>query len=174
VTGNPAAAAAKAPSLTVSLEDLPPEGLELSLNIGPKAVAALVAVEGEEPPTFTTALTGTLRLRLFTARLSLEGSFRVGVTLVCDRCLALSTATIAGDIEESLILAADPAAGLPEDEDGSLTVIDGQVDLTEFLAESFWLAWPYRFICRPDCAGLCLTCGADLNQGPCGCLKPEA
>jgi uncharacterized protein len=24
-------------------------------------------------------------------------------------------------------------------------------------------------LCRPDCAGLCPTCGADLNQGPCQC-----
>ena len=28
---------------------------------------------------------------------------------------------------------------------------------------------PSTPLCRPDCAGLCLTCGANLNDGPCGC-----
>ena len=27
-------------------------------------------------------------------------------------------------------------------------------------------------LCREDCKGLCHRCGADLNEGPCGC-KPE-
>jgi uncharacterized protein len=25
--------------------------------------------------------------------------------------------------------------------------------------------------CREDCQGLCPRCGADLNQGPCGCER---
>ena len=24
-------------------------------------------------------------------------------------------------------------------------------------------------LCRPDCRGLCAQCGADLNEGSCGC-----
>ncbi len=33
------------------------------------------------------------------------------------------------------------------------------------------LEHPIRILCKPDCRGLCLSCGADLNQGACGC-KP--
>ena len=29
-----------------------------------------------------------------------------------------------------------------------------------------------RFLCDPDCKGLCAQCGHDLNDGPCGC-QPE-
>jgi uncharacterized protein len=28
---------------------------------------------------------------------------------------------------------------------------------------------PARILCRQDCAGLCPTCGVDLNAGPCSC-----
>ena len=34
------------------------------------------------------------------------------------------------------------------------------------------LAMDSKHVCSEDCKGLCATCGADLNQGPCGC-KPE-
>jgi uncharacterized protein len=153
--------------LIVALEDMPPEGLERPLNLGPEALAALVAGDGEEPPSLITALTGTLRLRRLGARLEVRGSFRVEAAVACDRCLAPASAVLAGEIEESLPLA---AAGRPEEADEDVLIVtDGRVDLGGLLAESFWLAWPYRFLCRPDCAGLCPTCGADLNQGACGC-----
>ena len=151
------------PGLAVALDDVPPEGLERPLDIGPQALAALVTEGGEDPPAFVSALTGTLRLRRLGVRLEVRGSFRVGVTLACDRCLSPTSAVLVGEIEESFFLAAS------DEEEEALVVTDGRVDLAGLLAESFWLAWPYRFICRPDCAGLCPSCGADLNQGACGC-----
>ena len=157
------------PGLLVALEEVPPEGLERPLEVAPLELAALVAGDGEEPPDLVSPLSGTLRLRLLGARLEVRGSFQVGAALACDRCLAPATAVLAGEIEESLPLAYTGLAR--EAEEDALAVTDGQVDLAGLLAESFWLAWPYRFICRPDCAGLCPICGADLNQGPCGCPK---
>ena len=159
------------PSLVVVLEDVPPEGLERPLTLSPTALAALVAGEDEEAPVLTTDLTGVLLLRLLPGRrLEVRGSFQVGAALDCDRCLAPASAVLTGELEESLLLAADGVTD--EAEEDVLVVTDGRVDLAGLLAEAFWLAWPYRFICRPDCAGLCLACGADLNQGACGCLKP--
>jgi uncharacterized protein len=40
------------------------------------------------------------------------------------------------------------------------------------LIEQLQLNIPMKPLCRPDCAGLCPTCGADLNQGACACAKP--
>ena len=28
-------------------------------------------------------------------------------------------------------------------------------------------------LCKPDCAGLCSNCGANLNEGPCNCDKED-
>jgi uncharacterized protein len=43
------------------------------------------------------------------------------------------------------------------------------LDLELFAHDCVGLEMPSNPICRPDCAGLCSRCGADLNQGACDC-----
>lgn len=43
------------------------------------------------------------------------------------------------------------------------------VDLTDNLREEIILEYPLKPLCRPDCRGLCLRCGQNLNQGKCNC-----
>ena len=51
-------------------------------------------------------------------------------------------------------------------------VYDSDVlDITEPLRESLLLAEPMQALCKEDCQGLCTVCGADLNDGDCGCDK---
>lgn len=47
------------------------------------------------------------------------------------------------------------------------------VDLGEALREYALLELPMQPLCKPDCKGLCPTCGADLNAGDCGCTTEE-
>lgn len=43
----------------------------------------------------------------------------------------------------------------------------GVVDLRAWARDALALAVPTQVLCRPDCAGLCPVCGADLNEaGP--------
>ena len=42
-----------------------------------------------------------------------------------------------------------------------------------FTRDAVLLELPLAPLCRPDCAGLCPTCGADLNEGPCACPPAE-
>lgn len=44
-----------------------------------------------------------------------------------------------------------------------------QIDLSKAIREEVGLAVPTYALCREECAGLCPDCGADLNEGPCGC-----
>lgn len=158
------------PQLLVTLDDIPDEGLNLILNVAPGPLAALVATESEEPPRILSPLTGTLHLRLMKSRLSVKGDFRVEVEILCGRCLTDSVTALTGAVDEKIDLAGSGEnAEQGEDLDGSLAVQNGQVNLAGLLAELFWLAWPFRYICRPDCAGLCPRCGVDLNAGLCAC-----
>lgn len=162
----------KIPALIVPIDELPPDGLDLALDIPPQEAADMVSAEGQEVPVITSGLTGQLKVRRLDRRLALKGSFQVGVEIPCDRCLTDTATTLTGTVDEpvNLIFPGDPA--MAEDEaEGSLAVVDGRVDLTGLMTEFFWLAWPFRFICRPECAGICPRCGADLNDGPCGCDK---
>ncbi len=43
------------------------------------------------------------------------------------------------------------------------------VDLELTVRDAVGLEIPLNPLCRPDCAGLCQRCGADLNEGPCDC-----
>lgn len=40
------------------------------------------------------------------------------------------------------------------------------LDLDAWARDSYVLALPQQLLCRPDCAGLCPECGADLNADP--------
>ncbi len=44
------------------------------------------------------------------------------------------------------------------------------LDVTDDVRQEILLSYPVRFLCREECRGLCPRCGANLNQGPCGCL----
>lgn len=46
---------------------------------------------------------------------------------------------------------------------------DGTIDLEPMARDLIGLELPTSPLCRPDCRGLCSRCGADLNEGPCGC-----
>ena len=44
-------------------------------------------------------------------------------------------------------------------------------DADEIIVTEFVLSMDDRLLCREDCAGLCQSCGSDLNKGPCSCEK---
>ena len=98
-------------------------------------------------------------------------SARLTTTLhcVCDRCTKPFSLPL--DLPAEAVLTADEDA----DEDGDLQTFslrDDCADLDEILTTAFVFGMPTKLLCDPDCKGLCPTCGADLNDGPCGCSKP--
>ncbi len=46
---------------------------------------------------------------------------------------------------------------------------DIELDIAEDIREDILLEVPMNPLCSEDCRGLCLKCGADLNQGSCKC-----
>lgn len=57
-----------------------------------------------------------------------------------------------------------------EDEgDDRYTYQGDHVELAAMLREHIILAAPMQPLCQDECAGLCVHCGKDLNEGPCHC-----
>jgi uncharacterized protein len=85
----------------------------------------------------------------------------------CSRCLKAVVAPIDIDIEEVALPSIDIDTGLPIDLDAepdALRLDDHhELDLGEPIREAISLAEPIALLCRPDCRGLCLVCGIDLN-----------
>jgi uncharacterized protein len=84
--------------------------------------------------------------------------FPVHVEGPCVRCLepgALDLEVEAREIDQ---------AATEDEELRSPYVVDDELDLGRWAHDAAVLALPSRFLCRPDCAGLCPVCGAPLND----------
>src|ERR1700759_2469908 len=88
-----------------------------------------------------------LRLR-FSA--SLEGP--------CMRCLDPATPSFEVDAREIH----QPGGG----DELQSPYVEDELDLEAWARDALALALPAQLTCRPDCAGLCPQCGADLNADP--------
>ncbi|MFH0731346.1 MAG: DUF177 domain-containing protein [Candidatus Omnitrophota bacterium] len=49
--------------------------------------------------------------------------------------------------------------------------LEGQlsVELDDDIKDEIIVDYPMKILCKPDCKGLCVKCGKDLNEGECGC-----
>ena len=59
-----------------------------------------------------------------------------------------------------------------EEEIDTYPITENQIDLLPALREHLILATPLQPLCQQECAGLCQLCGANLNEGVCGCCSP--
>ena len=88
----------------------------------------------------------------------------------CSRCLRAVVAPIEVKIEEEALPSIDIDTGLPlaKDEEPDALRLDDhhELDLGEPIREAISLAEPITMLCRPDCLGLCLVCGIDMNEEP--------
>jgi uncharacterized protein len=48
-----------------------------------------------------------------------------------------------------------------------------EIDLMPYARSLIINSLEFKYLCKPDCKGLCPHCGHDLNQGPCGCAVDE-
>lgn len=63
---------------------------------------------------------------------------------------------------------------IDNDNDEYIVSENGSVDLASAVCDLILLEAPTKLLCRDDCKGLCIKCGADLNKGDCGCVRKEA
>jgi uncharacterized protein len=106
-----------------------------------------------------------------------KGTLDAGVELTCSRCLSSFDYPLALNIEEEYFPVTDVVSGAslsPPEEPGCFTIDEHHViDLNEAIRQYALLAIPMKPLCRGNCAGLCPSCGHNLNQGPCDCLSRE-
>jgi len=91
---------------------------------------------------------------------ALRLSFTAALSGPCMRCLKAAAPSVVVDARE----VDRPGEG---EELESPYVQDESLDLAAWARDAFALAAPVKVLCREDCAGLCPTCAADLNEvGP--------
>ena len=94
-----------------------------------------------------------------------SGTLNSKVAVECVRCLETADQPITIQIDELYYYPPHQAPPLALTFDGDT----GFIDLAPLVRELSLLDVPVNPICRPDCLGLCIECGQNLNEGDCGC-----
>ena len=98
--------------------------------------------------------------------LTARGSIRARLRCVCDRCAREFDRRVEIPVEAKL------AAELEDEDDPDYYLLRGdELDIDDLLESFYILNMDQQILCREDCKGLCPRCGADLNEGACGCAK---
>ena len=173
--------------LIINLADVPAEGLTIECEVQPSDIA-FPADDGR--------IIGPLRCvgQFFSPdeRMAhFEGALTGRVARECVRCLTNFEEDLDVSFDADFCQSTQPIA-LPDSsrkkkkgsrghgpldeehakEDDMYPILDQQVDLLPVLRENLILATPLHPLCQENCAGLCQVCGANLNEGICGCCSP--
>jgi uncharacterized protein len=172
-------------TLTVPVASVPEEGLPIDSTLSEEDVRP----EGAARLGLTTA-----RVRGNLSRVDGHYIFLGTVSGVlsqpCDRCLCAAEspfdASVVWDFEPGPPLRPwedAPGEAREDDEDDETGEDDERrtgrfsgdtLDMAPLAWEDLVLAAPSKLLCDDACAGLCPHCGANLNEGACGCVETTA
>ncbi|MDD5289169.1 MAG: DUF177 domain-containing protein [Dehalococcoidales bacterium] len=120
---------------------------------------------------------GELTLIRTNRSILVQGTLNSQTETTCSRCLKPITCRLSLKILEEYFPTIDIITGnkLPEPEEPDAFIIDEhhELDLTEAIRQYIVTAMPMKPLCKEGCAGLCATCGKDLNLGKCGCKQEK-
>jgi uncharacterized protein len=98
--------------------------------------------------------------------LEITGDVETEVHGECDACLDDVTREMRVDIDERI----DPSVAREDDPFGEGNVVTGnRLDVADLVQQVLLSALPLGLRCKDDCAGMCGTCGTNLNTGGCSC-----
>jgi uncharacterized protein len=158
----------------VNVADIQDEGLDLDCGETPQELDLAY------PDTnFQGKIRSKVRLARFNDTITLSGVTEATVVMECGRCgqpysnpLSLPMETVFSPQERT-----ETPGGKDEqlemEELGRYTYSGHTINLGEFVREQILLALPMVPLCRPDCRGLCVRCGKNLNLESCNCFSEE-
>ncbi len=123
-------------------------GLECTAQLSPKYFSDVFA-----QPNKITSVTVSLSFSVASKEILVKGKIAGKRLVQCARCLKMTEQDFAEEFLETY--------------SNKSEIIDIMLLVRQTLA----LTEDIRFLCKPDCKGLCPQCGQDLNTAECGC-KP--
>lgn len=94
-----------------------------------------------------------------------QGAF----TVPCARCAKETKQSFHVAVRETLV----PDGTEGTDRDAVIVFTGTAIDLGDVIWPNILLELDTKYLCKPDCKGLCFRCGADLNEGVCNCKDDE-
>jgi uncharacterized protein len=114
-------------------------------------------------PDFTPlTLKGVIRLDRTPQGIITEADLYATVMATCVRCLEDFQQTLHAQFAELYAYKEDAIT-----EAGLVVPEDGNIDFTPLARDCLLLEIPIKSLCKPDCKGLCMVCGENLNLRTC-------
>lgn len=114
------------------------------------------------PDLDVTDLIGNIHISRTPQGLLFEGNFKANTPTECVRCLEPFVQQL--DVTFDEVYAYNSHSFT---ESGLYVPDDGNIDLGPMVREYLMLDNPIKPLCKPDCLGLCINCGENLNTGTC-------
>ncbi len=138
----------------VMKEQVEPEFTEITCKSG------IYRVESKTPLSLTLTNIGKNKALI-------EGRAELVFSMQCDRCLKPVSQKVMFDIAREV---QGPEEYTSDAEDDDQSFMKGyQLDADDLIRNECFMNLPVKVLCRPDCRGICMRCGKDLNTGECGC-----
>jgi uncharacterized protein len=100
----------------------------------------------------------------------LRGTLRGELKVPCARCLEPAPVAFDAPMAVSFVEKRETAPGDEDEAQDDVVVFEhGVIDLGGPIRDEILLAVPMSAVCRPDCKGICPSCGRNRNLTPCGC-----
>lgn len=106
-----------------------------------------------------------LRLEAVMEGVLVTGTARAELAGECARCLEPLADEVEADLQELFVYEESDTAPVAEESD--VRRLEGDLlDLEPMLRDAVVLSLPFQPLCRDDCPGLCIECGARLADDP--------
>jgi uncharacterized protein len=106
-----------------------------------------------------------IRLEAVMEGVLVTGTAKAGLDGECVRCLEEIHDELVADFQELFVY--EEKDDQTDDEDSGTSRLEGDLlDLEPLLRDAVVLSLPFQPLCRDDCPGLCIECGARLADDP--------
>lgn len=99
----------------------------------------------------------------------LEGKAECRFEGICDRCGKSTDKAIFFSVVQEFV----KSSRIESEEADAVILQDEKIDLCDLALKNVFVNIPSKILCKDDCRGICLKCGADLNQEPCTCGEED-
>lgn len=104
-----------------------------------------------------------------------QGYVMVPVEEECSRCLNMFNMELSGDL--SFVIKSKEGKAVISENSGEdvihVKASESVIELNDLIRQALLLSLPLKPLCRPECRGLCPSCGVNLNEETCDCKEEE-
>jgi uncharacterized protein len=163
----------------ICIDEIKDQGLSLEFEEKPENFSILQDIMHTADCVFHSPLKFKVRAIRIKEMVKIEGRLETKIRLTCSRCLEPFESPLVKNFvltyvqqqPETAEINGGEGIELSADEAGLMIFTGREIDLKEALQEQVVMSIPMRPLCADSCKGLCSRCGANLNDGDCGCQK---